>query len=61
MSSICKKCKHCWSNAGKLYCNSFKNVKYSKNKKQCKHFEVGTNYKRFRKLNGSNRNKKSFW
>ena len=47
MSSICDKCSHLWQRLGKNYCRSFKNCKYSSNKKKCPYYEKGENIKKW--------------
>lgn len=45
MNTICNKCRYLWQRLGMNYCTSINNCKYSKNKKQCPHFEQGNNIK----------------
>ena len=49
VKSICHDCEKCWIIGNKFYCNTTdKTIQYSKNKKQCKSYEKGMNYKKFR-------------
>lgn len=52
--TICNKCTYLWRSGTKWYCNSPYNVKFSKNKKECKSFKKGENAKKFMKKGGRN-------